>query len=277
MAKYNLAGCFASASGSLLTGVAMYVAESHLPSLRVHQLVLSVYALVHLLLMGLFTRLSKDIEVSSPSIASKQANPVSLFLGLHKSKMLVLKLSMLFAIDSFAGSFVLMSLIIEWFSFTYGTRPHQLGLIVFICNIVAGCSALLAAKLAAKIGLINTMVATHVPSNVMLILVPLMPTEASAVAMLCARFCISQMDVPTRNAYVAGVVDEDERSGANGVLNVVRSVGASLGPLCTGLLFESGGKSSAYPFFIAGGLKIVYDFAVRNGVEPHTSKDSIHK
>jgi hypothetical protein len=97
-----------------------------------------------------------------------------------------------------------------------------LGTIVFICNIVAGVSALFAAKLADVVGLIMTMVVTHLPSNVLLILVPLMPNGDLAMLMLCLRYCISQMDVPTRNAYVQGVVDPDERSAANGVTNVVR-------------------------------------------------------
>lgn len=95
---------------------------------------------------------------------------------------------------------------------------------VFFCNIFAGISALFAAKLADSIGLIMTMVVTHLPSNVLVILIPLMPTEQLSIIMLCLRFCISQMDVPTRNAYVQGVVVDDERSAANGVTNVVRSV-----------------------------------------------------
>lgn len=120
-------------------------------------------------------------------------------------------------------------------------------------------SALFAARLADKIGLILTMVVTHVPSNVLLILVPLMPSETLAIIMLCARFCISQMDSPTRNAYVQGVVDADERSAANGITNVARSVGASSGPYLAGLLFANP-RLMNYPWVIAGLLKIVYDF-----------------
>ena len=97
---------------------------------------------------------------------------------------------------------------------------------VFVCNLLAGVSALFAARLADRIGLVLTMVVTHLPSNVFIILVPLMPTEFAAIAMLCLRYSISQMDVPTRNAYVQGVVDPSERSAANGVTNVVRSIGA---------------------------------------------------
>ena len=140
----------------------------------------------------------------------------------------------------------------------YNTSYITLGKIVFICNIVAGISALFAAKLADKIGLILTMVVTHIPSNIFLILVPLMPTETLAIIILCLRYSISQMDVPTRNAYVQGVVHPDERSSANGVTTIVRSIGAALGPYLAGLLFENK-KTQNYPWIIAGTLKIVYD------------------
>jgi MFS family permease len=129
---------------------------------------------------------------------------------------------------------------------------------IFVCNLVAGISALFAAKLAEVIGLIMTMVVTHLPSNVLIILVPLMPNESLAITMLCLRYSISQMDVPTRNAYVQGVVDADERSAASAVTNVVRSVGACAGPYLAGLLYARPDLMN-YPFYIAGGVKIVYD------------------
>lgn len=113
-----------------------------------------------------------------------------------------------------------------WFFKQYGTPSSKIGSMVFVCNLLAGVSALFAARLADRIGLVLTMVVTHLPSNVFIILVPLMPTEFAAIAMLCLRYSISQMDVPTRNAYVQGVVDPSERSAANGVTNVVRSIGA---------------------------------------------------
>mmetsp|Transcript_17670 Transcript_17670/g.39183 ORF Transcript_17670/g.39183 Transcript_17670/m.39183 type:complete len:211 (-) Transcript_17670:83-715(-) len=142
-------------------------------------------------------------------------------------------------------------------TYRFNTSGVHLGSVVFACNLVAGISALFAARLADKIGLILTMVVTHLPSNVLIMLLPLMPTEAWAMAVLIARYSISQMDVPTRNAYIQGVVEPDERSAANGVTNVVRSLGASTGPYLAGLLFQRGLNS--WPFFIAGGVKIVYD------------------
>jgi MFS family permease len=190
--------------------------------------------------------------------------------------MLVLKLSALFMLDSFAGSFVLQTIICAWFHSTYGTSPEKLGLLVFVCNIVAGLSALFAAELADRIGLVNTMVATHIPSNLLLILVPLMPNETSAIVVLCLRYSISQMDVPARNAYVQGVVAADERSAANGITNVVRSVGAAAGPYLAGLLYSSV-RFANYPWFIAGGLKIVYDVLLLYNMSHVKPAEEMHK
>ena len=130
--------------------------------------------------------------------------------------------------------------------------------IFFAANILAGLSALYAVKLAAKIGLINTMVFTHIPSNVLLILVPLMPTLPLAVGMLLLRFSISQMDVPTRQSYTMAVVAPDERSAAAGVTGIARTTGAAISPVLAGPLLAVPALAGA-PFLIAGGLKILYD------------------
>jgi predicted MFS family arabinose efflux permease len=124
----------------------------------------------------------------------------------------------------------------------------------------AGCiSALLAARIAARFGLINTMVFTHVPSNILLMLVPLMPNLPLAITMLMLRFSISQMDVPTRQSYTVAVVEPDERSAASGVTSIARSVGAAISPSLSGLLL-SNPATMGLPFIISGGLKVVYDF-----------------
>ena len=145
--------------------------------------------------------------------------------------------------------------------YTLSHLPSSLLLLRFV---VAGVSVLFAAKLADRIGLIMTMVVTHLPSNVLLLLVPLMPNESSAIAILCFRYCISQMDVPTRMAYVQGVVHPDERSAANGVTTVVRSLGMSAGPYCAGLLMNSR-ATMHWPWIIAGVLKIIYDVLLLRG------------
>jgi MFS family permease len=143
----------------------------------------------------------------------------------------------------------------------------SLGALFFAANVLAGFSALLAARIASRIGLLNTMVVTHLPSNVMLILVPLMPNATAAVALLLARFSISQMDVPTRQSYTMAIVDPDERSAAAGITGIARSVGASISPAISGALM--GGGLLSVPFFLAGGLKIIYDLLVYRGFKAH--------
>ena len=189
MAWYNLSGCFSSAAGALVCGLIIEVALlKGATELEAYKYVLALYAFVQFLLGCIFYRLSPAIEIPSRSAQVKQVNPVTLFMGLHKSKWIILQLSAYFIIDSFAGSFVLMSIMTDWFYLTYGTSPKFLGSLVFVCNLVAGISALFAAKLADRIGLIMTMVVTHLPSNILLALVPLMPGETAAMAMLCARY-----------------------------------------------------------------------------------------
>ena len=152
-------------------------------------------------------------------------------------------------------------MIAYWFYVKFGVEPALLGSIFFGANIFAGLSALLAARIAARIGLINTMVFTHVPSNILLILVPLMPNLPLAILMLLLRFSISQMDVPTRQSYTMAVVAPDERSAASGITGVARTTGAALAPLISTPMLAIPALLSA-PFFIAGGLKIVYDLAL---------------
>src|SRR6185369_5321497 len=134
----------------------------------------------------------------------------------------VLKLSSLFALDAFAGGLIVQSMLAYWFHIRYGVDVGVIGSIFFGANILAGISALLAVPMAKKFGLINTMVFTHIPSNVLLILVPLMPNLPLAILVLLARFSISQMDVPTRQSYTMAVVAPDERSAAAGITSIAR-------------------------------------------------------
>jgi MFS family permease len=160
--------------------------------------------------------------------------------------------------DAFAGGLLVQSLMAYWFHVRFGVESGVLGSIFFGANILAGISALLAVRLADKFGLINTMVFTHIPSNMLLILVPWMPTLPLAIGVLLLRFSISQMDVPTRQSYTMAVVSPDERSAASGVTAIARSVGASISPALTGLLFSVPVLFNA-PFLLSGGLKIIYD------------------
>ena len=178
--------------------------------------------------------------------------------GVDRSRDVVLKLASLFALDAFGGGFVVQSLAAYWFHLRFGVDAGTLGAIFFWANIFAGISALLASRLASRFGLIKTMVATHLPSNILLILVPLMPTLSLAVVVLLIRFSISQMDVPTRQSYIMAVVSPEERSAAAGITGVARTTGAAISPLFVGFMFARPTLINL-PFFIAGTLKIVYD------------------
>jgi MFS family permease len=151
-----------------------------------------------------------------------------------------------------------------WFYLRFGVNPAMLGAIFFGANILAGASALLASRLAGRFGLVRTMVFTHLPSNILLILVPLMPSLPLAILVLFARFSISQMDVPTRQSYTMAVVRPEERSAAAGITGVARTTGAAIAPVFAGLLFARAPLISV-PFFIAGTLKVVYDVLLYRG------------
>jgi MFS family permease len=207
-------------------------------------------------LAAVFLFLTPAIEVPAPTTTAR--------FGLHRSRGTVARLSALFALDAFAGGFVIQSIVSYWFATRFGLSIGALGAVFFGANILAGVSALLAAPLAARFGLVNTMVFTHLPSNVLLILVPLMPTAPLAVAVLLARFSISQMDVPTRQSYTMAVVDSDERSAAAGVTGIARSVGAAVSPSIAAPLVAGVGLGGL-PFVIAGSLKIVYDLLLYRG------------
>lgn len=254
-AWYNLVGSFATATGALTGGwLAQSLQLSGWTSLESYRFVLVGYALGGFILLLLFLNLSPSIEVPTQhAIRNKQYA-----LGLHRSRNVVFKLSALFALDAFAGGLIVQSMFAYWFFVRFGVDAGTLGSIFFGANILAGISALLAIRLANKFGLINTMVFTHIPSNILLILIPLMPTLPLAIGLLLLRFSISQMDVPTRQSYTMAVVAPDERSAASGVTAIARSIGASVSPLLTGFFFGIPALLSL-PFFLAGGLKIIYD------------------
>jgi MFS family permease len=256
-AWYNLVGSFATAAGSLAGGgIARLGQAGGLTALASYRVVLAGYALVGLALGWLFWRLSPAVEVArgaAPAPAHQGSR-----LGLHRSGGVVLRLSGLFALDAFGGGFVIQSMLAYWFYLRFGTNEGTLGAIFFGANLLAGVSALAASAIAARIGLVNTMVFTHLPSNVLLMLVPLMPTLPLAILVLLLRFSISQMDVPTRQSYTMAIVRPEERSAAAGITGTARSVGAAAAPVFAGVLLANPAAMSGL-FFAAGGLKIVYD------------------
>ncbi len=258
-ARYVLTGSFATAAGALAGGaIAEALQRAGMSALESYRALVLAYAACGVVLLVLFARLSRAVE------AETIRSGVRRVLGLHRSRAAVTRLASLFALDAFAGGFIVQSLLALWFHTRFHMDIAALGGLFFGANLLAGFSALLAAKIAKRIGLINTMVATHLPSNVLLCLVPLMPNATLAVIVLLVRASISQMDVPTRQSYTIAIVDPDERAAAAGVTGIARSVGASFSPALSGSLMATASLASL-PFFIAGGLKIVYDLLVFRG------------
>jgi len=252
-AWYNLVGSFAAALGSWSGGtLATTLQHRGATPLASYQTLFTLYAGLGVLLALFFFFLSLRIEVEPPERKS-----VGRFFGLHRSRGIIQKLSLLFVLDSFAGALVVQSLMAYWFHSRFGVEPASLGTLFFGANLLAGFSALVAARVAARIGLINTMVFTHLPANVFLLLTPLMPTFPLAAVMVLLRYSTAQMDVPTRQAFIMAVVAPDERSAASGIITLVRTSASALGPVAAGTLFNASFMS--VPFFLAGGLKIVYD------------------
>lgn len=257
-AWYTLTGSIATALGALsagfLTDALQKAAWAPVSSYRV---VVLAYAAVGAVLGVLFRAASTAVEAPRQTRA-EGASLAARFSGLHRSQGVVLRLSGLFALDAFGGGFVVQSFAAYWFYLRYGADPKTLGALFFAANVLAGFSALAASRLANRIGLVNTMVVTHLPSNVLLILIPLMPSLRLASLVLLLRFSISQMDVPTRQSYTMAVVTPEERAAAAGVTGVARTTGAALSPLFAGLLFAHPSSVDA-PFYLAGALKIAYD------------------
>lgn len=253
-AWYNLVGSITAAVGALMAGVVcQQMLSSGYSETEAYRPIVLAYAVVGGVLLILFALLGDSID---PPPNAGEVKP--LLLGLHESRGIVLKLSALFAVDAFGGGFILQSFVAYWFRERFDMHLTSLGSLFFVANLLAAMSSLLAASLAKRFGLINTMVFTHLPSNILLILIPLMPNAWWASAILLFRFSISQMDVPTRQSYTMSVVHPDERSAAAGITTVARSLGGAISPVLTGLLLASPGLLSV-PFFLAGGTKIIYD------------------
>ena len=254
-AWYQLAGALATAAGSLAAGLlAQTLPATGASELDSYRAVLVGYAGLGAAIGFLAPRVSPAVEPRMPADPSIQRR-----LGLHRSQRVVAELSALFALDAFAGGFVVQSVVALWFQLRWDVEPALLGGIFFGANALAGLSGLVAARLAARFGLVRTMVATHLPSNVMLALVPLMPSLPAAIGLLLARFAISQMDVPTRQSYTIAVVDPDERSAAAGLTGMARTAGAALAPALAAPLVVAPVLRGGLPFVIAGALKIGYD------------------
>lgn len=207
--------------------------------------VLWIYPFAALLMMGAYASLP---PFAPPVVVEAQTLPR---FGVIE------QLVLLFGVDALAGGFVVQAVIAYWFNVRFGTPAATLGPLLAVANVLSGISFFAAARLAKRFGLLNTMVFTHLPSNVLLLLVPFMPSFAWAAAVLLARFALSQMDVPTRQAYVMHVTPSQDRARAASLTTAVRPAAAALSPLIAGVAMQSAAIGA--PFVLAGALKIAYD------------------
>jgi MFS family permease len=250
---YNLVTSLAAALGALAAGLPALLG---IGEARGYRLLLFGYAGGGLVLAALFASLSSRVDVAPARQGARHPG----WLGVRRSRGIVARLAVLFALDAFAGGFVVQSLVAYWFHLRFGVDAAGLAGIFFGTNLLAAVSFLAAVPVARRIGLLNTMVFTHLPSNVLLLLVPLMPTLSLAVTVLLVRHLLSQLDVPTRQSYTMAVVDPDERAAAAGLTAVARTAAAALAPAIAAPTLAL--PALGLPFVVAGLLKIVYDLAL---------------
>jgi MFS family permease len=256
-ALYNMVGTFAMSAGIILSGLPsllqeQYFAMDHVDSFKI---LFMMYSILGLVVMIIYLMISKDIEIK-PNLNKSVRQTLS-----PRSKKIVGKLSALFAVDSFAGGFVIQSVVSLWFFTRFGADIIILSYVFSAAGILTAFSYIVAAKIADRIGLVNTMVFTHIPSNILLILVAFAPTLQFAIILYLIRMGLSQMDVPTRQSYIVSIVNEDERIAASGLTNVSRNIAQTVSPSIIGYIFQSFLALSG-PFVLGGLIKIVYDLAL---------------
>jgi len=253
---YNIFAFFPAALGAAASGAVLGGATARgVPALLAERWMLLAYACVGASLTLVYARLA-----SEPRRAAAAARAAHGGLGLGPSRRAVLELAGLQGVDALAGGFVMQSLLAYWFHLRFDVGPQALGALFFGTNLLSALSFLAATRLAGRIGLLNTMVFTHLPSNVLLLAVPFMPTFGGAAALLLVRHSLSQMDVPTRQAFTMALVAPEERAAAAGLSVSVRALAQAVAPAVAGWTMKV--AATPAPFLLAGGLKIVYDLSL---------------
>ncbi|RJS90487.1 MFS transporter [Candidatus Bathyarchaeota archaeon] len=244
----------ATSGGSLFTGmVVLLQSRFSLSELASYRVMFGLYALLNLGALILYSQLSSRAEVEV--VAKDRVVPLS-----PETKRNILKLSLLFSMDSFGGGLITSSLVSYWFFVRFGLGMDVIGVIFSASSLLSALSFILAARIAERIGLINTMVFSHLPANMMTMMIPFMPNLASSILLYLSRALLSQMDVPTRQSYVMAIVKPEERSRVAGIINLPRSLTLAVSPSLAGFIMEFLGLS--LPFPIAGGLKAAYDLTL---------------
>jgi len=253
-AWYNLVAFASAAAGAASAGLVLGGAQrAGMSELEAERSMLLAYAALGLVLTGLYVRLATRHGADPAPVA----RPATGALGLGRSRGVVLQLAGLQGLDALAGGFIMQSLVAYWLHLRFSASPEALGALFFGTNLLSALSFLVATRVAERVGLLNTMVFTHLPSNVLLLAVPFMPSFASASLVLLARHLLSQMDVPTRQAYAMALVAPEERAAAAGFTVSVRALSQAVAPAFAGVTMAT--TATPLPFLFAGGLKIVYD------------------
>src|SRR6266702_352567 len=261
-ARYNLVASFSAAAGALAAGLPGLLTRTGLPLASGIRLMFGVYAVLALIVAGLSLRLSSDVEAPLHRPIQKQSRRSRLVPPLHRSRGIVWRLTALFSVDALAGGLVVQSLMALYFLQRFGVPLTTLSILFFGANLLSALSFLAAVPLARRFGLLNTMVFTHLPSNVLLALVAFAPTFPIAAVLLLVRQGLSQMDVPTRQAYTMALVDPEERTAAASITSLARSVGSASSPVFSGLLLQGSLLVLGLPFILAGALKAGYDLTL---------------
>jgi len=265
-ARYNLIASFAGALGSLAAALPDLLARVGLARPLGFSLMFWLYAACALGVAGLVAGLTPAIEAPVRQAALAREAPGAwrrrLLPPLGRSRGIVLRLSGLFSVDALAGGLVTQSLLALYFHLRFDASLSLLGALFFGANLLSALSFLAAAPLARRFGLLNTMVFTHLPSNALLLLVAFMPTYPIAGGVLMLRQLLSQMDVPTRQAYTMALVEPEERTAAASVTSLARSVGSGVSPVISGALLAGPLVALGLPLIIGGGLKAAYDLAL---------------
>lgn len=248
--RYNAVAYLAGAAGALLA-VLPGALRGVWPAVPDDQRWLLAFPVLAAGAMLLALRLSDAVERPPAGLHPYRSSRVS---------PLVRRLAALFALDAFAGGFIVQAFIVFWFGRAFGTSASTMGAVFFVAGLLQAVSSIVAGRLAGRIGLLPTMVFTHVPSNVLLCLIPVTGSLPVAIGLLLARAALSQMDVPARQAYVVSVVEPGERTAAAAYTNSARYLVRPAGAALAGSVM--GGIGLAAPFLLAGGLKIVYDLTL---------------
>lgn len=252
---YNMMGTFAMSAGILISGIPTILQQYGLSQANSIKPLFGLYVVIGIVVTATYFMLSEEVEAKK-----NIQRPLTKALS-SKSKNIVARLSGLFAIDSFAGGFVIQGIVSLWFFTKFDASLITISYIFSIGGVLTAFSFIVATRIADRIGLINTMVFTHIPSNILLIFLGFAPTLPLAIGIYLARMALSQMDVPTRQSYIVAVVNEDERTAAAGITNVSRNVAQAISPSLTGYILQSLPYLVA-PFILSGILKIVYDISL---------------